>query len=193
MSPRARCPFLPPPPPSSSFQPFSRTKHRADGLTRRSNLSLSLFPFPLLLFGLLFSFVPYPSRPFTPALLQQPPTRWFLFLYLVCHFAPPCVARLSFLAPNILPLVLSHSSSSFSTMCLCFRLYRPLSPSLLAPSSLPQIAPKLSSPLGDSRNDSSLERGSWKKVDFRLTRSRRCRNDKKRYILVGTPRIETYM
>jgi len=98
-----------PPPPPPDHQP---AKHQADGLTRRSNLSLC----PRLSSPLLIAragsrssslLVPYPPRPFTPASLsaalsRAPHRPSFCIL---CHFAPPlvCVCRSLPCCPYPLP------------------------------------------------------------------------------------------
>lgn len=127
LSPRRAPPLRP------SFSP-PRTKHRADGLTRRSNLSL-----PPLRPSLLVSFARFSTRsPFLGLVLlilrvllppfataaQPPNTPRLSFLY----FVPLCTtarARLSFLAPLPSPILSPYSSQAFSipcvsrSMCLC--------------------------------------------------------------------------
>lgn len=159
LSPRRAPPLRPSTPPP-------RTKHRADGLTRRSNLSLLPFSYPSR-----FSTgsvprpcSPYPSRPFT--LLRHSsaaPPKHARFSFL--HFVPLCTtarARLfvpcpQFYPPFPLALSLFHV---FLVVCVSVQFSNLLS--FLTPSSsLRQAAPKI--PSGRSTSDSPLERAFEKK------------------------------
>lgn len=161
MSPRALplSPSLPP-----SLQPFSCTKHRADGLTRRSNLSLSPFSSsPRALLELLLSLVPYPSRPFTPRFATAAPyTPVPLFIPCATLHHHSCAPVVPW--PHILLLLFSLTPPLSFVQCFFVFVYFALSLSLplLALSLLPQIAPKLFSQ--DARRTTHpLKKYVWKK------------------------------
>lgn len=162
-------------PPLRPSLPPSRTKHRADGLTRRSNLSLLPFPYPSR-----FSTAPFLglvllilSRPFTPLRHSSPLTRPSLLFILCatlhhrsCTPVVPCPPYLSRPPPLLfcLPFPLAFSLSLIFLVVHVFVRFLIFSLSFFLPSSLRQATPKI--PTGRSTSDSSLERAFEKKRIF---------------------------
>lgn len=164
----------PRPPP----RPVIRTKHRADGLTRRSNLSLCVSPPPLPSPRLLIARADLAprsrslssSRPFTPlrysGLSSRAPHRpSFCSL---CHFAPPLVRACRSLpcccpypppSAFLLSLGLPLSHVSFVLVSVAF-------PASLSFPSLPHFR---ESRQNSPRNDRlASQEGFWGKSEFSL-------------------------
>lgn len=102
LSPRRAPPLRP------SFSP-PRTKHQADGLTRRSNLSLLPFSYPSRFSTSLFlGLVLLILRVLLPrfAIAAQPPNTPGSSFYTLCHFAPPLIRGCRSLPPPPSPPLL---------------------------------------------------------------------------------------
>lgn len=166
--------------------PLPRTKHRADGLTRRSNLSLLPFSYPPR-----FSTVPFLGlvllilRVLLPrfATAAQPPNTPGSPFYTLCHFAPPLVRACRSLPhpPQSCPPFSLMLSLSFVFLVVCvFVRFLIFSLSLFL-SWLPHcfVKSRQKSPQDDQRaTHPSKER--LRKSGFSLDQreTRKCRNDK---------------